>query len=80
MLRYDENDNNIREDFVQFIHCDQGLSGSDLFEVILKEISYLGLDIYNCKGQGPVAGAVSGNTKGLSAHILRLHEKPIYTH
>ena len=30
VLLYDEKNNNIREDFVQFIHCVQGLLGSDI--------------------------------------------------
>ena len=81
VLRYVDEKNNIREDFVQFIHCDEGLSGSDLSEVLLKKISFFGLDINNCRGQGyDGAGAVAGKRKGLSAHILRLNEKAIYTH
>ena len=81
VLRNVDKKNKIREDFVQFIHCDEGLSGSDLSEVRLKKISFFGLDINNCGGQGyDGAGAVSAKRKGLSAHILRLNEKAIYTH
>ena len=37
VLRYVDKKNNIREYFVQFIHCDEGLSGLDLSEVLFKE-------------------------------------------
>ena len=35
VLRFVDSAGNVREDFVRFLHCEQGLSGKDLSEVIL---------------------------------------------
>ena len=51
VLRFVDRDNHIREDFQRFIHCNQGLHGSEQATVILKGICDLGLDIHNCRGQ-----------------------------
>ena len=71
----------IREGFLRFWHCELGLSGKALAETILTEIGNLTLDINNCRGQGyDGAASVSGHIKGLSAHIVRINEKAVYTH
>ena len=81
VLRFVDKDNNIREDFLKFIHCHEGLHGSELATILLKGIHDLGLDISNCRGQCyDGAGSVSGHINGLDAHILRLNKKAIYTH
>ena len=50
-------------------------SSSQMFKEDLK------LDIMDCRGQGyDGAGAVAGHINGLSAHILRINSKAIYTH
>ena len=50
VLRFVDKDNNIREDFLRFIHCHGGLHGSELATVLLKGIYIyicdLGLDIH----------------------------------
>nr|XP_012563466.1 unnamed protein product [Hydra vulgaris] len=35
VLRFVDSDFNIREDFIQFIHCSEGVKGKDLFNVLL---------------------------------------------
>lgn len=82
ILRFVDSENNIREDFIRFVHCQEGLSGLDLFNVITKCIKEkLNLDILNCRGQGyDGAGSVSGHINGLSAHVLRVNPKALYTH
>ena len=80
VLRFVDKDNNIREDFLKFIHCHEGLHGSELATVLLKGIHDLGLDIRNCRGQCYDGdGSVSGHIN-LNALILRLNKKAIYTH
>ena len=70
-----------REEFLGFLYCDLGLSGKALAETVLNGITNLTLDIENCRGQGyDGASSVSGYINGLSAHILRINEKAIYTH
>lgn len=82
VLRYVDEDNIIKEHFLRFIHCNEGLSGKDLSSVVLKCIKDdLGLDIMNCRGQGyDGAGSVSGYINGLSAQILNINSKALYTH
>ena len=81
VLRFVDSNFNIREDFIKFIHCKWGLAGADLAAVILKALADLSLNIEDCRGQGyDGAGAVAGHVNGLSAHILRLNQKALYTH
>ena len=81
VLRFVDDNQNIREDFVRFLHCKWGLSGADLASVILNALTDLSLNISDCRGQGyDGAGAVAGHTRGLSARILGINNKAIYTH
>ena len=64
-----------------FLHCNLGLSGKALAETVLNGIANLTLDIQNCHGQGyDGASSVSGYINGLSAQIICINEKAIYTH
>ncbi|XP_057307823.1 zinc finger MYM-type protein 1-like isoform X2 [Hydractinia symbiolongicarpus] len=81
VLRFVDSNLNIREEFVQYIHCDEGLAGKDLKSVLLKSLHNLTLNIKDCRGQAyDGAGAVAGYKNGLSAHILNLNKKAIYVH
>ena len=81
VLRFVDDNFNIREDFINFIHCKEGLTGANLASIILKSLEEHSLEIQNCRGQCyDGAGAVSGKVNGCSAHILRLNEKALYTH
>ncbi|XP_065683286.1 52 kDa repressor of the inhibitor of the protein kinase-like [Hydra vulgaris] len=81
VLRFVDSDFNIREDFIQFIHCSEGVKGKDLFNVLLNCVSNLNLDIKNCRGQGyDGASSVSGYINGLSAQVLNINSKALYTH
>jgi hypothetical protein len=81
VIRYVDSSNNIREDFLGFIHLSSGLSGKALSDTILGKILDLGLDISNCWGQGyDGAGSVAGIRNGCAAHITRVNKKAIYTH
>lgn len=82
VLRFLDEEFNIREEFFRFVHCDEGLTGQALASVLLKCLSEeLTLDIQHCRGQGyDGAGAVSGHINGLSARISQRNKKAIYTH
>jgi hypothetical protein len=81
VLRFVDADMNIREEFIAFLQCKWGLSGAQLAKRILEALSDLTLSIDDCRGQGyDGAGSVAGHVNGLSAHILRLNEKALYTH
>ena len=80
-LRFVDEENNIREDFIRFIHCKNGMRGEKLSKVITSTVDNLSLDIRYCRGQGyDGAGAVAGHINGCSAHILRLNKKTLYCH
>ena len=80
-LRYVNDDGDICEDFLKFIHCKSGLTGKDLYNEVTEALTSFGLDLQNCRGQGyDGAGAVSGHVNGLSALILRENSKALYTH
>ena len=81
VLRFVDKGGEIRKQFLGFLHCELGLTGKASAETILTEIGSLTLDINNCCGQGyDGATSVSGHINGLSAHILRINEKAVYTH
>ena len=81
VIRYVDSSNNVKEDFLRFIHCKEGLSGKDLSSVLITTIKELKLDIMNCRGQCyDGAGAVAGHINGLSACILRYNSKALCTH
>ena len=68
--RYVNDDGDICEDFLKFVHCKSGLTGIDLNNEVTEALSSFGLDLQNCRGQGyDGAGAVSGHFNGLSALI-----------
>ena len=72
-LRYVNDDGDICEDFLKFIHYKSGLTGKDLYNEVTEALSSFGLDLQNCCGQGySGAGAVSGHVNGLSVLILNL--------
>ena len=81
VIRYGDSDCVIREELLGFLNCDLGLSGKTLAETVLGELIDLGLHIRNFRGQGyNGAAAVSGHISGLSAHICKINNKPIYAH
>ena len=80
-IRYVDNEFNIHEEFFRFIHCKEGLSGEGLFKIVTKAIADLDIDINDCRGQSyDGAGSIAGYKKGLSARILNINNKAIYTH
>ena len=81
VLRFVDSEMNIREEFIAFLHCKWGLSGAQLAKLILEALGDLTLSIEDCRGLGyDGAGAVAGHINGLSAHILKLNSKALYTH
>ena len=80
-LRFVDSNNDIREEFFQFIHCDEGLTGRDLFEAVTNTLSEFGLDLMNCTGQEyDWAGGMAGKLNGLSWFMLQSNKLALYTH
>ena len=81
VLRFVDSDMNIREEFIAFLPCKYGLSGAQLARLLLDALNDITLSIEDCRGQGyDGAGSVAESINGLSAHILRLNNKALYTH
>ena len=81
VIRYVDQNFNIREDFIAFLHCESGLTGLDLSQLVLEALENLGLSYKDCRGQGyDGAGNVAGHLSGLSARILAINHKAIYVH
>ena len=71
-LRFVDSNNDIREEFLKFIHCDEGVTGRDLFEAMTNTLSEFGFDLMNCRGQGyDGAGDMAGKVNGLSGIVLQ---------
>jgi len=80
-LRYVDSNQDIKEHFLGFVHLENGLCGKSIADAILRQLSEIGLDIDNCRGQGyDGAGAMSGFKNGCSANILSKNRKALYTH
>ena len=80
-MRSVDSNNEIREEFLKFIHCDEGVTGRDLFEAVTKTLSKFGLDLINCRGQGyDGAGGMAGKVIGLSGIVLQSNKLALHTH
>ncbi|XP_065662589.1 52 kDa repressor of the inhibitor of the protein kinase-like [Hydra vulgaris] len=72
VIRFIDSKFNIREEFISFLHCTNGVTGQGLFSVLLKSISDFSLDIMNCIGQSYDGAGASCNVqyvKNLLAHV-----------
>ena len=76
----DEN-NEIREEFICFLHCDCGLSRESLAKLIMDKTHELGLSMDKCRGQGyDGAGSMAGRVKDVTARISAIYKFTVYTH
>ena len=74
-------DNVIHENFLAFIECDSGITGSALSQKIISFLVSLGLDLSKLRGQAyDGAGNMSGSLKGTAALISKDHPLALYLH
>ena len=80
VIRFIDENANIREDFVGFFECNKGLSGKAICSKLEETVSNLGLDMNNCRGQGyDGAGNMAGKYSG-AAVIQQSYPKALYVH
>ena len=80
-FRFVDSSNDIREKFLKFTHCDEGVTGSDLSETVRNALSEFGLDLMICRGQAyDRAGGIAGKVNGLSEIVLQSNKLGFYTH
>ena len=78
-MRFSDCKNDIREEFLKFIHCDEGVTGRDLFEAVTNTLSEFGLDLMNHRGQGyDGPGGMAGKVNGLLEIALQSNKLENY--
>ena len=81
VVRFVDKDNNIREEFLGFAHCDSGTSGRALAEKIQGNLRDWGLPLQNLRGQGyDGASNMSGNLNGCAKAIHEQQPEALYLH
>ena len=80
VIRYVD-DCGIREDLVDFIECDTGITGRALAEKMLDFLQSNGMDLTKLRGQAyDGAGNMSGSTRGAASIITAQHPLALYLH
>ena len=81
IIRYVNTDLDIKEKFVGFLECTEGVTGEGLASIILAKLGDIDLNIQKVWGQCyDGTGNVVDKSKGLASYILRINFKEIYTH
>ena len=81
VIRYVTEDDEICEDFVEFVECENGITGLALAEKIKSALQdKYGIDMINLRGQCyDGAGNMSGVRNGLTARVTQEFPKAVYT-
>ena len=80
ILRFVAKNNIVKEEFISFLECRNGLTAVGLYQTINEFLGSVGLDILDCRGQGyDGAGAFAGKDKGLQTQIRIVNPKALYT-
>jgi hypothetical protein len=80
VLRFFDQKNTIREEFVDFIEVDR-ITGESLAKAINDKISSYGLEIQNCRGQGyDGTSTMSSAAKGVQGRICALCPNALCVH
>ena len=81
VIRFLEKDINIREDFLGFYECAEGISGEAVSNLVLDAVRKLGLRMEDCRGQCyDGAGNMAGKCKGAASRIIRQFPLAMYVH
>ena len=72
VIRFVDCFDNIREEFLDFIFCDQGTTGEAIARKITQELKVLSLSVKNVRGQCyDEAGNMAGHLNGSAAIVQR---------
>lgn len=81
VLRFVDSSGVIREEFIEFIFCDTGTTGSALSNKILEALKGYSLDLNYLRGQAyDGAGNMAGKYQGAAACIQSSYPKAVYVH
>ena len=80
-MHFVDKNSTIREEFVEFVHCKDGISGESIAGKIVETLERCSLEMTNCHGQGyDGAGNMSGKYIGASSIIRRQYTLAVYIH
>ena len=80
-IRYVDENNEISESFLTFVHCHDGVTGRAVADLITKAIEDAGLNMDHCRGQGyDGAGNMAGKYNGAAKLIQNVHKSALYVH
>ena len=81
VVRFVDRKNQIREEFLGFVPCKNGVSGEAIANTIQDFLRDRRLPIGDCRGQGyDRAGNMAGRLSGAAARIQAVQDKAIYVH
>ena len=81
VIRYLDSSLKIREVFLAFSECKEGVSGEAISKLILDTLESVGLSMDKCRGQCyDGAGNMAGRCRGAAARIAQQHPEALYTH
>ena len=81
VLRFVDQRGQIREEFMEFVSCKDGVTGETLSEGIMLKLQTYGLDLHLLCGQGyDGAGAMAGRISGVAARIHGQYPLAFYVH
>ncbi len=81
IIRFVDGNDEIREEFLEFVHCPKGIKGEQICELIKETVRKLGLDMRDCRGQGyDGAGSMAGKHIGAASLIKTDFPSAVYVH
>ena len=81
VIRFVDENSAIRETFLSFLQCDDGLTGEAISKQIVNGVENLSIDMHLCRGQGyDGAGNMAGKCSGAAARIKQQYPNAPYVH
>ncbi|XP_075037461.1 52 kDa repressor of the inhibitor of the protein kinase-like [Mixophyes fleayi] len=81
IIRFISKHGYIREEFLRFLECREGVTGQQIAKEIITGLKMAGLCLEKLRGQGyDGAGSMAGKVKGAAAIISQQYPKAVYTH
>ena len=81
IVRFVDEKSEIREDFLGFFPCKEGVRGAQIATLLKDKAAELGLEMENCRGQGyDGAGNMAGKYIGAATLISKEYPAALYVH
>ena len=81
VIRFVNDNSEINEVFLSFLHCDDGLSGEAISKKIVQAVQHFSIGMNLCRGQGyDGAGNMAGKCSGAAARLQQQYPNASYVH